>query len=106
MELSNSNSLLEVYNKPTKSKFRVTMSAMKTFLGISANAPKVYKANLTQVGTDAPEVTVVENTLGEIVWTRGNLGEYVATLNGAFSAEKTILHLNGGINADEGSAIV
>jgi hypothetical protein len=40
----------------------------------------VYSALLTQTGTDAPVVTVLENTLGEdIVWTRDTPGVYIGT---------------------------
>lgn len=49
------------------------------------NGVKVYRAVLTQSGTDAPTATVLENTLGgTVVWTRDNPGRYVATLVGAF----------------------
>ena len=38
---------------------------------------KVYTALLTQLGTDAPVATVLENTLGEeVVWTRFDVGSY------------------------------
>jgi hypothetical protein len=52
--------------------------------------PKVYRALLTQTGTDAPTATVLENTLGgTVVWTRDNPGRYDATLAGAFTENKT-----------------
>ena len=51
---------------------------------------KVYTALLTQTGTSAPTATVLENTLGAtIVWTRSNVGIYVGTLSGVFTANKT-----------------
>jgi hypothetical protein len=60
------------------------------------NQYKVYKAFLTQTTTDAPVATILENTLGDIVWTRGNTGQYVGTLAGAFPGGKTFcLKLNG-----------
>lgn len=43
-----------------------------------------YLALLTQSGTDAPVVTVVSNTLGDIVWTYSSEGTYLGTLTGAF----------------------
>ena len=54
---------------------------------------KVYRALLTQTGTDAPVATVLENTLGgEVVWTRDDIGLYTGTLAGAFpSATATAL---------------
>lgn len=56
----------------------------------AATAYKVYLAKITQVGTAAPTVVVLENTIGDIVWARTDVGEYTATLSGAFS-ENTIL---------------
>lgn len=42
--------------------------------------PKVYRALLTQTGTDAPVATVLENTLGFVpTWTRGGVGLYSFT---------------------------
>ena len=49
------------------------------------NGMKVYRATLTQTGTDAPVATVLENTFGgELVWTRTAVGSYAATLTDAF----------------------
>ncbi len=56
---------------------------------------KVYRALLTQTGTDAPVATVLENTLGgTVVWSYGGVGTYTATLANAFTANKT--HLMAG----------
>lgn len=56
------------------------------------DTPKVYKALLTQAGTDAPVATVLENTLGgTVVWSRTAIGEYIGTLVGAFPDNKTSL---------------
>ena len=50
---------------------------------------KVYRALLTQTGTDAPVATVLENTLGgAVVWTYSDVGVYIGTLTGAFTANK------------------
>lgn len=50
----------------------------------------VYKALITQTGTDDPVATVLgENTIGNIVWTRFGAGTYYGTLAGAFTAGKT-----------------
>ena len=43
-----------------------------------------YVCNLNQVGTAAPTVTILENTIGNIVWTRNAVGDYRGTLSGAF----------------------
>lgn len=65
--------------------------------GGSAAAYLVYRALLSQIGTSAPVATVLENTLGgTVVWARDGLGDYSATLIGAFTANKTF----GLVNAD------
>lgn len=53
----------------------------------------VYTALITQSGTSAPTVTVLENTLpaGAIVWAYSAPGIYTGTLTGAFTADKTFL---------------
>lgn len=48
------------------------------------NAYLKYVANLFQTGIDAPDVTVLENTIGNIVWTRLSVGLYKGELIGAF----------------------
>lgn len=53
---------------------------------------KSYTALLTQTGTSAPVATILENTLGgEVVWSRDDEGEYVATSDGLFLHDKTFL---------------
>ena len=51
---------------------------------------KVYTALLTQSGEDDPVATVLENTLGNIVWSRQNIGQYIGTLAGAFVVNKVV----------------
>jgi hypothetical protein len=51
---------------------------------------KIYRALLTQTGTSAPVANVLENTLGNIVWSRESAGNYYGTLNNAFPIDKTI----------------
>ena len=55
---------------------------------------KVYKAYLTQTGTDDPVATVVYNTIGSIVWTRDSSGLYLGTLLNSFTVGKTFVTLN------------
>jgi len=50
---------------------------------------KVYIALISQTSTSAPTVTVLQNTIGTIVWTRDAAGEYYGTLVGAFTTDKT-----------------
>lgn len=49
---------------------------------------KVYTATMTQTGTNAPTVTILHNTIGNIVWTRTAEGNYIGTLTGAFPVGK------------------
>lgn len=49
---------------------------------------KTYSAILTQVGTSTPTVSILENTLGNIVWSRIDYGRYRGTLTGAFVSGK------------------
>lgn len=71
---------------------------------INTNAPKVYKALLTQLGTDAPVATVLENTLGgTVVWTYDSPGVYIGTLTGAFGPNPLyLLGTNSDANNDSG----
>lgn len=58
---------------------------------------KVYRALLTQSGTDAPVATVLENTLGgAVVWTYTGPGDYAGTLLGAFDPTKTLCFVTNG----------
>jgi len=52
---------------------------------MKAKPYKVYVAKMTQSGTGAPTAVVMENTIGNIVWSRNGAGDYVGTLAGAFS---------------------
>lgn len=56
---------------------------------------KKYRALIGQSGTSAPTVTVLENSLsGTPVWTYTSVGNYTATLSGAFTAGKTFVSIN------------
>jgi hypothetical protein len=56
--------------------------------GGTTPAYKVYTALLTQLATDPPVPTILENTLGNIVWSYDSLGTYKGTLTGAFLIDK------------------
>ena len=57
-------------------------------------AYKKYVATISQTGTSDPTVTVLENTLGDIVWTRALAGRYEGTLVGAFPDQSKTYLLN------------
>lgn len=50
----------------------------------SSRPYKVYTATMTQIGTAAPVVNILENTIGNITWSRNLVGAYFGTLAGAF----------------------
>lgn len=76
-----------VYDTTIKAYYYYDGTAWQPFNG---RKYKVYTALLTQSGTDAPVATVLENTLGgTVVWTYAGVGDYVATLTGAFVSNKT-----------------
>lgn len=63
---------------------------------------KIYTALLTQSGTNAPTVTILQNTLGTtITWTRSGAGSYVgATAEDTFTLNKTALLITGGLSGN------
>lgn len=52
---------------------------------------KVYTALLSQSGTDAPSAVIMENTIGNIVWSRIDTGDYAGILADAFPENKTVI---------------
>ncbi|HOJ04092.1 MAG TPA: hypothetical protein PK916_08815 [Bacteroidota bacterium] len=69
--------------------FDSSVIALGDVSGATFNGVKVYRAFLTQTGTSAPTATILENSLGTIVWARADTGTYTATLSNAFTANKT-----------------
>ena len=67
-----------------------------TIISVDGPTAKTYEALLTQTGTGNPTVVVNENSLGTIVWTRVNVGQYRGTLVSAFTADKTHAFIQGG----------
>lgn len=66
---------------------------------------KVYTALISQSGTSDPTATILDNTIGSIVWTRVSDGFYRGTLSGAFTTDKTWPMINTNIFAKtEGQA--
>ncbi len=57
----------------------------------------VYAALLTQEGTSAPVPTILENTIGDIVWSYGDFGFFPATLAGAFPEGKVAIFIGNTI---------
>ena len=63
---------------------------------------KVYSAIFNQFSSNAPTVTILENTIGNIIWTRNDTGNYSGTLVNAFSSGITMSPQNA-INIINGS---
>jgi hypothetical protein len=55
---------------------------------------KVYTALLTQIDAEAPVATVLENTIGNIVWSYNNIGVYTALSIGNFTVNKTAVFIS------------
>lgn len=69
---------------------------MKTQSRLGVTIPqsyKVYTALLSQSGTDAPTAVILENTIGNIVWTYIGTGSYEATSVGLFTLNKTVFNI-------------
>lgn len=80
--------------------------ALETFGGADAGQqPLIYRALLLENATDAPEASILENTLGLLVWSYSAAGVYVGTLVGAF-AGLVSLHVGSGIPSAAGQYTV
>jgi hypothetical protein len=60
-------------------------------------AYKVYTALLTQAEETAPTAIELENTLGDISFTYGNIGNYFLNSSGLFTINKTTVIIGSGI---------
>lgn len=70
------------------------------------NGVKVYRALVTQSGTNAPTATVLENSLGGAgTWARTTTGTYTFTLSSTFTADKTFLR-NHVASFDDGGSML
>ena len=81
------------------------LTVTNTINGDAVVPYKRYIANVTQSGSAAPTVSILENTIGDIVWTRTSSGVYQGVLFNAFIDDfKTYLTINqnlqnlGGVN--------
>ena len=64
----------------------------------------IYSALLTQVGTDPPVAVVLNNTIGNIVWSREHMGVYDASLQGAFPDQNKVMLF--GLNNNAGDPLL
>lgn len=78
---------------------KLTITQLKSLL----QPYTVYRALLNQAGgAVAPTPTVLENTIGAIVWSYTAAGVYSATLLGAFPAGKTYVMMGNSMNGSAG----
>jgi len=71
----------------------------------SGSTYKVYTALMSQSGTNAPTVNILENTIGNIVWTYSATGSYQGTLVGAFPSGKVFFYMAPGASYNSGPQI-
>lgn len=64
---------------------------------------KVYIATLTQSGTNPPVATVLENSIGSIVWSYSSVGNYFGTLTGAFPDQNKVFLICSPFPAQDGT---
>ena len=84
--------------KVTKVGDGVTTFALLPTIGGGGGASYLkYVAVLNQTGTDDPVATVLENTIGNIVWTRGGIGSYFGTLVDTFPSNSTFVLGQSGV---------
>lgn len=70
------------------------LTVTNTINGAPVVGYKKYIATISQAGTNDPTLTVLENTIGSIVWTRAAIGRYEGTLTGAFPNQERVYLLN------------
>lgn len=99
-----------VINNPQKDKIALSFNSAGVLTqtneaGVStpvvpAVTKKVYKALLTQTGTDAPTAEILENTLAEVPTLGYSVqGTFSITAVGKFTNKKTVLSIQNGNNA-------
>jgi hypothetical protein len=94
---SSSPNFIGIPSAPTASKGTNTTQLATTAFVLENSRPyKVYTALLSQTGTDVPNVAILENTIGGIVWTRLYKGVYTGSLTGAFTSLKTFCTVTNG----------
>ncbi len=85
----NNQSLLNDYNEQINKKFTDITNNSQTL------PYKTYLAVVLQTGSDNPVATVIENDVGNIVWTRvdpgGSIYKWRGTLTGAFTGKTVVL---------------
>ncbi len=71
----------------------------------SGSTYKVYTGLMSQTGTNAPTVNILENTIGNIVWTYSGVGSYQGALTGAFPSGKVFFYMAPSASYNSGPQI-
>lgn len=78
----------------------LSLGVWTSWTEITSAGIKRYKAITSQAGTSAPTAVVLENSLGgTVVWGYSSVGNYTATLSGAFTNNKTFVNVSTGGSA-------
>jgi hypothetical protein len=80
----------------------IDLKVSPTQLQQVARPYKVYTAVMSQSGTNAPQATILENTIGEIIWSRVSAGIYRGTLASGFTFDKMALFYGATANLNSG----
>jgi hypothetical protein len=75
-------------DSPNNEALKMTLSELSNLL-TDGSGVKIYKAKISQSGSNIPTSTILKNTIGNIVFTYIEAGIYQATLTGAFTSNKT-----------------
>lgn len=88
----NASNKSDSFTVSSSTTYASTKALVDGLSSVSVVKPFIYKAIITQTGTSDPVATVIySNYVGSIVWTRTGVGNYRATLTGAFPAAKTFV---------------
>lgn len=98
------DSLMEVAVPDVSSSTGYTTRKIKPF-DITNSGFLIYKVLMSQVGTENPTIVALKNSLGNIVWTRTGVGQYLGTLDGAFTAPKKP-YIEGFSNGENGTSFI
>lgn len=72
--------------------------AMTALTSCNKEVVKTYSAVMSQSGTDAPEMDVFQNTIGDITWTYVSEGIYHGTRERGFPLGYTFTLCNNGVD--------
>lgn len=87
---------------PYKLIYNKTLNKLRIYNGttwIDTTPYKKYTVIISQSSTSEPTVEILENNIGNIIWTYGGIGYYYGDLSGAFVNNKTFFILQNSLGA-------